>query len=195
MNKHYSFFDSVTGLLSQKTLCCSSTRIAENIPQGMAAIEGVYDHLSQRVDVESIAVVSESFGEFGATEEELTRPRAIANNWRSRLLHPDEAPVIDYQPPSPGDDYEWIQDDPQGNRVRRWLKKPEVAERELSETRAMAKIIEIEKEAQPRAMREAMIALLGRDNPAASRLVAIDDEIAMQRADLSPGIKALPSVP
>src|SRR5258708_4244152 len=127
MNKHYSFFDQATGLISPQNLCCSSRRIAElNTPDGMAAMEGVYDHLSQRVDVSSMPMA------IAVATDSKSMPLVIA------AASAEAPPVIDYVPPSPGDDYEWIHDDDEGNRVRRWLKKPEVVATETAKAKAMA---------------------------------------------------------
>lgn len=67
--------------------------------------------------------------------------------------------VVDYQPESPGPDYEWTHDDANGNRVRRWALKPEVAERNLKRAAAQTEIAQIEIKGQ-RALREAVVALI-----------------------------------
>lgn len=84
--------------------------------------------------------------------------------------------IVDYQPPAPDADHEWIHDDPQtGARVRRWVLKPEVAEQRARLVVAKAQIADLEAK-QQRAMREAF--LNPDDTNARQRVSDIDEQIA-----------------
>lgn len=140
MRKWWSFYDATTGLFTGRRVLCSERLLERNIRPGEAAIEGMFDHLSQRVDVES--------GE-----------------------------VVDYQPPQPDADHEWIAE------ARRWRKRPEIAEAERLDRRSRERIAELEI-AQLRPLRELAV---DPDNAAAKqRLVEIEAEIA----ELRPSLKA-----
>lgn len=52
MNRTWSFYDDVTGLFSASRVTCSDADLAANTPAGHTALEGVYDRLSQMVDIE-----------------------------------------------------------------------------------------------------------------------------------------------
>ena len=54
--KSWSFYDSVTGRLSPKH-ASGPDDWRPNIPASCAAIEGIHDHLSQRVDVDTGQVI------------------------------------------------------------------------------------------------------------------------------------------
>src|SRR5688572_4407074 len=53
----WSFYDSATGLFSGRRCSCSSKLLAMNTPAGYVAIEGIYDRLTQRVDLDTGTVV------------------------------------------------------------------------------------------------------------------------------------------
>lgn len=92
--------------------------------------------------------------------------------------------LIDYQPPAPDADHEWIHDDEHGNRVRRWRLKPEVAERRAQRAAAIALITQLEKK-QERALREHVLGIVPTEADRAAgamTLQEIEDEIAAQRA-------------
>jgi hypothetical protein len=57
MNRHYSVYDPNTGMFTGRTISCSAKWLELNTPQGFATIEGRYDELSQRVDVETGEVI------------------------------------------------------------------------------------------------------------------------------------------
>jgi hypothetical protein len=82
----------------------------------------------------------------------------------------------DFQPPSPGDDYEWIHDDERGNRVRRWKLKLEVQQARERNAASLSRIEELERK-QHRRVRE----LLEDKDP---QLKALSDEIASLRKAL-----------
>jgi hypothetical protein len=82
----------------------------------------------------------------------------------------------DYQPPSPGDDYEWIHDDERGNRVRRWRLKLEIQQARELKAANLSRITELESR-QHRRVRE----LLEASDP---QLQEISREIAALREGL-----------
>jgi hypothetical protein len=57
MMKDWSFYDVASGALVGRTFHGPLAYLAQNTPPGCAAVEGVHDHLSQRVDLASGAVV------------------------------------------------------------------------------------------------------------------------------------------
>jgi len=58
VKKTVSLYDPKTGFFTGQTVSCREDRIAQNVPSGLAAKEGTFDHRSQRVDVTSGQVVS-----------------------------------------------------------------------------------------------------------------------------------------
>lgn len=58
MIKTYSLYDRVTGLFTGKQMRCDDSAMrATQLPEGILAFEGAFDHLSQRVDVATGQVV------------------------------------------------------------------------------------------------------------------------------------------
>ena len=53
----WSFYDPATGLFSKRVLHCSARAVEANTPSGLLVLEGEYDYLSQRVDLETGQVV------------------------------------------------------------------------------------------------------------------------------------------
>lgn len=51
----WCFYSLETGLFSGLTRSCSRKLLEQNIPPGFAPIEGVFDRLSQRVDLNALA--------------------------------------------------------------------------------------------------------------------------------------------
>lgn len=47
----WSFYDTATGALAPGSMTCSAAQADANTPPGWAAIEGRFDHLSQRVNL------------------------------------------------------------------------------------------------------------------------------------------------
>jgi len=76
--------------------------------------------------------------------------------------------IVDYQPPQPDAEHVWDVD------ARRWIKRPDVIERERLRLEAQSRIDDLERR-QARRVRE----LLAASDPA---LKTIDDEIAQLRA-------------
>lgn len=91
----------------------------------------------------------------------------------SQMVDVKTGEVVDYQPPSPGDDFEW------NAERRRHVKKPAVLAAERRDKLARSRIAELES-GQARAIREHALG----DASAAAKLQAIDDEIKTLRTDL-----------
>lgn len=105
-------------------------------------------------------------------------------DYLSQRVDVESKHLVDYQPPAPGDDHEWIHDDEQGNRVRRWALKPEAAERIARRAAAIDRIAQLERK-QERALREHALGIVPTDDDRAAgalTLQEIQDEIAEQRA-------------
>lgn len=63
----------------------------------------------------------------------------------SQCVDLESGEVVDYQPPRPSDDHEWIHDDPDtGRRVRRWMLKPAVTQRRAQLAAAKAELEQID---------------------------------------------------
>ena len=134
---------------------------------------------------------------FGAPEysDELlalnTPPGCGAKNdvldWQSQRVNVTTGELQDYQPPAPDADHEWMHDDDQGNRVRRWVLKPDVVERRARKVSAQARIAELERKLL-RALREDRLGIVPSEKDRAAgamTLQEIEDEIAEQRAMIS----------
>jgi hypothetical protein len=142
--KTWSVFDPKDGQFTGHIISGPASALTENLPPTMQAIEGRFDRLSQRVDIESGA-------------------------------------VVEYQPPQPDVDHEW------NAQTKRWEKRPDVVQREIRRTVALAKIAELELN-QQRPMREDRLRPTERDQKDGKlpreRLQEIEDEIAALRAQL-----------
>lgn len=104
--------------------------------------------------------------------------------WESQRVDVETDQVVDYQPPAPDADHEWIHDDAQGNRVRRWVLKPDAVERRNRRSMAIARIAELERK-QERAMREHLLGISPTEEDRAAgamTLQEIQDAISEQRA-------------
>jgi len=165
--KSYSLYDMSTGKFTGVVIGGSDSIVHVNKGEN-GAIEGVFDPLSQRVDLSTVDL-----------QQDPVQLGALPNGKSKEAKKPD---VIDYQPPSPGDDYEWVSEDEKGNRVRRWVKKPDVVAKESAEAKARASIDVLER-SQFRAVREAVLLQGTAEGTAATtRLAEIDAQIAEQRA-------------
>jgi len=78
--------------------------------------------------------------------------------------------VVDWQPPSPGQDHAW------DSESKRYVLTAKARERRA----ALAAIAKIERQSGPRAVREALLSLLP-DGAEKSRLQELDDAIAAER--------------
>lgn len=55
--KTWSFYNPETGIFTGRRLTCSDDVLQNNIPEGCVSLVGAFDHLSQRVDIATGAVV------------------------------------------------------------------------------------------------------------------------------------------
>lgn len=53
----YSIYCTRTGLFTGATIICAAQHLAANVPAGHSCMLGRYDHLSQRIDVETGRVI------------------------------------------------------------------------------------------------------------------------------------------
>jgi hypothetical protein len=130
-----------------------------------------------------------------ASPEFLEANRPDGYEWIDGVIDPQSQRVdlkdrliVDYQPPPPSDDHEWI---PERKRYRL---KPEVAQAQARRAAAVNEIEQLER-ASLRPLREVRLAELdGRAVPdqARARLVEIETRIAELRADLAPVPGVLP---
>ena len=167
MSKKYSFYSKETGLFLPYGLEGSKSMATANTPDGYVAIDGNYNHLSQRIDLDVLKQVEHLEYELG----ESLRP---GNNdyFVDQIADLKKRLVIDYQPPSPGDDHEWNTD------TKRWQVKPDIAKKRQTIASAQAEIDSLER-AQLRAVRE--LAINKANDEALKKLQSIDDQIALQR--------------
>ena len=138
-------------------------------------IDGRFDHLSQRVDLDVWHQLQTHRAMGGVRPEDEAAWQAYEQELLAKL-------VIDHQPdpPQPASEYEWIHD-VDGKRVRRWQKTAEVQARDRADAQARAEIARLESQ-QPRAMRELMLEPNNTD--AIQRLDAINQRIAELRPHL-----------
>lgn len=114
----------------------------------------------------------------------------VIEGWHDHLskrLDLTSGEIVDYQPPRPDANHEWIHDDEHGNRVRRWALKPEVIECRARRAAAVARIVELERK-EPRARREHEQGIRPSEadrKAGALTLQEIWDEIARLRDELS----------
>ena len=78
----WSFYDPGTGLFSGRRCCCSRKLLSLNTPAGYAAVEGAYDPKSERVDIETGAVVAY---QRPASEVDAEQRAARAQHARQRI--------------------------------------------------------------------------------------------------------------
>lgn len=124
----YSIYDPVTGLFVGRRLTCPAEHAHLNIGEGHAAVEGVHDHLSKRIDIERLAredsdaltawQVKKDAGE--ECGERPPRPVATA------------AHVIDHIPAQPSEDHEW------NAQTKRWELTPACLARQAASGAAAA---------------------------------------------------------
>jgi hypothetical protein len=116
----HSFYDAATGIFSGRTF---STNWADdaahlaalrvNTPVGHAAATGKFDHLSQRVDLDKLKADDDAAATAWAAKKDENRLKRTAGGDPgedppppARVIASDKH-VVDYQPPSPGPDFEW----------------------------------------------------------------------------------------
>lgn len=86
--------------------------------------------------------------------------------------------IVDYRPPQPSDQHEW------DVKSRRWRLTLEAQQEVERDELARREIAAIEQLSGPRAVREALIAVLPDGTPEKSRLLELDAEAAEQRKNI-----------
>lgn len=175
MNEVRHLFDIRTGLITGRSMRASEEVLALNCPAGFGWVAGVKDWRSQRVDLDVYAIIQQL--QAGIAEEadasRLEAAKAEMSTHEQRLL-------IDYVPPSPGDEHEWNRD------RKRWVLRADVSERRSRRSQAIADIQKLE-QSSLRALREVKLAELKGQNPEAQsveRLERIEQQIASLREQL-----------
>jgi hypothetical protein len=157
-SRHFMYYRELTGefagIFVSTTDADPELTAKLNCPGGHGWIEGHFDVLAQRVDVERL---------------QTDRARSTSSD----SVHATAEHVIEYRPPAPSDDHEWH------SGSRRWVLKDSVAAARDRRFIALERIEKLER-AQPRALRELALG----DESARERLQAIDREIASLRAQL-----------
>jgi hypothetical protein len=146
----WACFDVATGEIKDWRFGGSARLASMNLPQGCVLLLGRFDRLSQRVDIAALRAA-------GAEAEPINF-------------------VVDYQPPSPGAEYEWDAE------RRRYRLRRAIALARNRDAAARQQIDRLESR-QHRIIRERLIATLP-DGPVKTALVDIDTQIAALRADL-----------
>jgi hypothetical protein len=136
MRQTYSFYDPATGLFTGRQMTGSESALALNTPEGLKAIAGQYDPLSERVN--------------------------------------EQGSVVDYEPPSPGDDYEW------DHEARHWVLSAAAQQAIDADVAARARLAEIDLQSV-RALREAAI---GNNTDAIATLATLEQEAVPLRNDV-----------
>jgi hypothetical protein len=169
----YSFYHKETGVIHPKQLGTDDpSQVPGNTPADHIAIEGHYDHLCTRVDVDL-------HRQFLALQQEPELP------YRDQEPQRDPAPrqakldalwanvLVDYQPPAPSADHEW------DGETKRWRLSAATTAKAQARAAALVAIAALETQGI-RPMRELTLGLPG----AQERLASIDSQIAALRASL-----------
>lgn len=117
-----SFYHKDTGVICDYHLHTSDeTTIALNTPTDHRAIDGHYDHLSQRIDVSVAPATVPVLNQHGIAQG-------------TRLVYK----ILDYQPPQPSPDHEW------DGTTKRWRLSAAAVERNQQRAAAAARIVQLE---------------------------------------------------
>jgi hypothetical protein len=163
------FYDPETGIFTGRTFSTNiadpaahAASLAANAPNGCAHIEGDYDHLSQRVDVERLAREdSDALTAWDGKGERPKPPVATA------------AHVIDHQPAQPSTDHEW------DSATKRWVLTAAVRNAQQGKRDAAAEIQALRHESQDHMI---TLALDPDDKAARQALTNIRARIAVLKA-------------
>jgi hypothetical protein len=174
----FSFYHETSGVLHANTIVVDAPNaeaVAQlNCPPGHKPIEGNFDPLSQRIDVDlhrqfaTIPHITRIYqpGEPHETREVAAQHRAERDALWAKV-------VIDYQPPAPSADHEWNGD------TKRWQLSAAAHAKVQARAGALAAIDRIEGQSI-RAMREALLGLPGSQE----RVATIDAQIEALRTNL-----------
>lgn len=176
--KRLHTFDLATGLLTGRVFSESVDspvfRQMENAA-GFGIVAGVMDWEAQRVDLSVLAELAELRDLLEKTDVDEQNIQGDIDELEKHLL-------IDYIPPSPGDDYDW------DAKSKRWVVKADVERRRGREAAARVQIDRLE-QSSLRSLRELRVAEIDgapRPEVSAARLKQIEDQIAVLRAELEP---------
>ncbi len=202
--RNFSFYEAGTGLFIGRTYKTDdadelrrTSAIAAHTPAGCKALEGLFDHLSQRVDLTAVARIDEQRQKIKESMQALAKdhPHAAFDGCRcetaqaceaSRKTHKDlraqlaslqdaGSIVVDYQPPAPSADHEW------NAETKRWEISAAVQERQQRRQGALQSIAALEAR-QLRPVRELL--RNPSDIAARARLDSIEEQIAALREQL-----------
>jgi hypothetical protein len=143
-------------------------------------LEGEFDHLSQRVDLDKLVGQKEAHTEAHKQRVGLAWAAHDANSAldktpfcepRQPAFMPTSDVLVDWQAPQPSRNHEWSAD------TKRWQLNAAAQKRNADQAAARARISELERDVQPGLLRAVA---LGQDG-AKERLVALDAEIAELR--------------
>ncbi|HEY0684772.1 MAG TPA: hypothetical protein VGD45_20715 [Steroidobacter sp.] len=104
----------------------------------------------------------------------------------SQRVDPQTGDLVDYQPPAPDDDHEWVIEDEHGNRRHRWVLKAEAVERQTRKAAATARIAELGRKTE-RATREFLLGIVPTEEDRAAgamTLEEIENELATLRLEV-----------
>lgn len=117
--KTWSFYKtedgSFTGVHFSST---NESYLPDNTQPGCSAIEGIYDHLSQRIDVTVLHEIS----------------KLDSSKEAERIANLRTALVVDYMPTQPSDDHEWNAD------TKRWQVKPDIVAKQQRNDQALSEL-------------------------------------------------------
>jgi len=164
----YTVFDLSSGLLRGHSKCAPD-RINSQLQRGQGACLGELDLYAQRVDVEVWQQI----------DGLVTQRRQISGDEKAAEISDIDAHVdrlraqliVDYQPPAPDDDHDWSAD------TKRWIKRPEIQQRENARRQTLTRLDEIERK-QHRRVRE----LLAASDP---QMMALEEQAVSLRAELN----------
>lgn len=173
--------DLSTGLFTGRSMDAPEDILEANLKEGFFWMHDVMDWESQRVDMDVFAIIAQAETDLLAAKDEAEREtiRKSIDTLRLGL-------IVDYQPPPPSDDHEWIPE------LKRYRLKPDVAAAQQRRAVAVNQIERLEL-ASLRSLRELRVAEVdGKPRPAdaAAKLKQIEAEIEALRPDLGASVSA-----
>jgi hypothetical protein len=185
----FSFYALDSGLLHQKAVqldvseAALAAAVAANCPAGHGALEGPFDHLSQKVDLAKFAADQQA--QLDAHAATVANMREHFNPGMAAAIFREPSPpafiatsahVVDYQPPAPSADHEW------NDATKRWQLSTAAAAAQQDRLAAGARIAELQA-SQHDLVRKMVLAP---DEATRTQLAALDAEIDGVRAELAP---------
>lgn len=149
--RRYHWYESGTGRLSGRTYADNigddaqhAAAVEANKPPAHDPVEGVFDHLSQRVDVERLAREDDAAATAWAEHcDELVMRHIVGGEALKKPPPPPRstataAHVIDYIPPQPDPTHEW------NAETKRWELAKVLQELQRARSQALARIRELQ---------------------------------------------------